>query len=579
MHDPIRYTLCFPEAQNHYVEVDAVIPATGGTVELFMAVWTPGSYLIREHAQHVEGFDAFGLAWHKSRKNRWRIQVPAGETSIHVRYRVYARTMGVQSNWVDSSFALLNGASTFLTLVEAVRRPHEVSIELPGPWRSVHTGLEQLGPQTYRAADYDTLVDCPIYAGSPQVYAFEAAARKHYLVNEGEGGVWDGPESVRAVERIVREYHRMMGIVPYDRYLFLNLLLETGGGLEHQNSTVLFASRWAWRNTEEPALDAPPPRKPNRSNWLDLVSHEYFHLWNVKRLRPLELGPFDYENENHTRTLWVAEGITTYYGPLAVKRARLIDRGTYLKFLSREITQLQTTPGRLIQPLETSSYDAWIKLYRQNENSTNTLISYYTKGAVIAWLMDARIQRLTAGAKSLDDAMRLAYSRHSGQYGYTSAEFRQLVSEVAGHDLSSWFQEILETTGELDYSEALDWFGLRFAETPASSEAELGAKTKNDAGRLLVTVVPRGTPAFAAGLNADDEILAINGFRVRADGLAARLGGYSPGDRVEFLVARRDQLLTLSVTLAAESRKVWQLEPVPQPTPQQEARLAAWLRD
>jgi predicted metalloprotease with PDZ domain len=577
MNDSIRYTLRFPQAQNHYIDVTATFPVTDGACELFMAVWTPGSYLIREYAQHIEDFRASNATWQKTRKNRWRIET--AQPQVTVTYRVYARTMGVQSNWVEAGFALINGASTFLSIVGETHRPHEVTVELPKGWKGIYTGLDLVAPHTYRASDYDTLVDCPIYAGSPAVYEFEAAARKHYLVNEGEAGVWDGPASAKAVEAIVREYHRMMGVIPYDQYLFLNLLLESGGGLEHKNSTVLIASRWAWKNTEEPALDAPPPRKPNRTNWLDLVSHEYFHLWNVKRLRPVELGPFDYENENYSRTLWVAEGITTYYGPLAVKRARLIDQPTYLKFLSREITQLQNTPGRLVQPVETSSYDAWIKLYRQNENSTNTLISYYTKGAVIAWLIDARIQEATNGTKSLDDVMRLAYPRFSQERGYSSEEFRQLLSEVAGTDLSSWLRQILETTEELDYGQALGWFGLRFAELPASTKPYLGLTTKNDAGRIVISVIPRNTPAHQAGLNVDDEILAINNFRVSGDALSTRLGHYAPGDTIELLIARREQLRTIPVQLAGEPRKVWQLEPDPAATPEQRARTANWLRE
>ncbi|MBY0506006.1 MAG: PDZ domain-containing protein [Bryobacteraceae bacterium] len=578
MQDSLRYTLRFPHAAQHYVEVTAEVP--GPNPELALAVWTPGSYLIREYSQHLEAFsarDAAGqaLSWEKTRKNRWRVSSPGNAT---VTYRIYARTMGVQSNWVESGFALLNGAPTFLTLADHLPRTHEVTLELPADWAAHYSGLELTGPHAYSARDYDTLVDSPIYAGSPSVYRFEAAGRPHYLVNEGEAGAWNGAESAVAVEKIVREYHRMMGVIPYDQYLFFNLLLESGGGLEHHNSTVLIASRWAWSRTEDPPVELPSgqPRQPNRTNWLDLVSHEYLHLWNVKRLRPVELGPFDYEQENYTRTLWVAEGITTYYGPLAVKRAGLIDEAAYLKTLSREITQLQNTPGRLIQTVETSSYDAWIKLYRQNENSPNTLISYYTKGAVIAWLIDACVRRLTGGAKSLDDVMRLAYQRYSRERGYTSTDFRDLVNEVAGADLGSWFYSLLETTQELDYTEALTWFGLRFATPPVSGKAYLGAVTKNDAGRLVVTGIPRHTPAHAAGLNVDDELLAINGHRIRADSLAARLEHYRPGDHIELLTARRDQLRTLAVLLAPDPRRVWLLEPDPAADPEPRR---VWLRD
>lgn len=579
--EPIQYTLRFPNAAQHYVDVTATVPAGGArSIELMMAVWTPGSYLVREYARHVEQFTASG-SWEKSRKNRWRVDTN-GARSVTVSYRVYGRELSVRTNFIEATFASLNGAPTFLTLVEkGVRRPHEVKLELPASWKGSYSGLSELAPNHFRAADYDELVDCPILAGSPAVHQFTVGGKKHYLVNEGEAGVWNGPESAQAVEKIVREYERMMGALPYDKYVFFNLIAEAGGGLEHKNSTMLIASRWAWRNTAEPPAEstAGGPNRPSRIRWLDLVSHEYFHLWNVKRLRPVELGPFDYEQENHTTGLWVAEGFTTYYGPLTPKRAGLYSRDVFLRLLSNEIRTLQTTPGRLEQSMELSSYDAWIKYYRPDENSRNTGISYYTKGAVIAWLLDAKIRKATNGAQSLDTAMKLAYERFGGEKGFTAAQFRKLMSEVAGADLAPWLKQAVETTVELDYSEALDYFGLRFKEEKPSHRATLGITTRNDNGRLLIATVPRDSAAWTAGLNVDDEILAINGFRVRADGLNNRLEAYQPGDRIEILLARRDQLITLPLELKADSRRSWQLEVHPKSTDLQKAALRAWLHE
>jgi predicted metalloprotease with PDZ domain len=330
---------------------------------------------------------------------------------------------------------------------------------------------------------------------------------------------------------------------------------------------MMMATRWS-QGTRAGYLD-----------WLSLASHEYFHLWNVKRLRPIELGPFDYEHEVYPRSLWVSEGLTDYYGDLQVHRAGLSSRGEYLAQLSAAIRALQTTPGRLTQTAEMASFDAWIKQYRPDENTLNTVISYYTKGAVLGFVLDARIRAATKEARSLDDVMRLAFSRYSGARGFTPQQFRETASEVAGVDLGPWFVRALESTDELDYSPALDWYGLELRAPPAPADpaAWLGVKTRVDAGRLLVANVPRGTPAFESGVNPEDEIIAIDDFRVAADQLDKRLESYKPGDKVTLLVARREELKRLPVTLGAEPSDRWNLIVRPDAAPEQRAHLAQWL--
>jgi predicted metalloprotease with PDZ domain len=573
--DPIRYTLSFPAPHTHYVEVTALVPASGPSVEMMMAVWTPGSYLVREYARHVEAVSAESpsrgdLLVEKTAKNRWTIAT-GGEQSIVLRYRVYGREMSVRTNWIESSFALLNGAPTFLTLADGVPRPHEITIVPAEGWARSMTGLPQAGePHRYLAADYDTLVDSPILLGNPAVYEFTVEGVTHALVTEGEAGMFDGARAARDVEAIVREHLRMWGAFPYDRYVLLNLLTEATGGLEHRNSAVLMASRWATRT-----------RKAYVS-WLELVSHELFHVWHVKRLRPIELGPFDYEREAHTRSLWAIEGITEYYGNLLIHRAGLTSRDEFLEALSEKIESLQTTPGRLVQSAALASFDAWIKLYRPDENTPNTSVSYYTKGCVIAFLLDAIIRRSTGGAKCLDEAMRAAYGRYAGRRGFTPPQFRGLIEDLCGRSLAGFWNDAIEGTAELKYAEALDYFGLRFKpETPRPGERQkawIGAGTKVDDGRLVVTQVKRGTPAFAARLNVDDEVIAIDDFRVRADCLEQRLEQYVPGQRVSLLVARREQLLDLTLTLGAEPLRLWRLEMDPIATPVQAERLNAWLK-
>jgi len=571
---PIVYTLRFPSAATHYVDVEAQIP-TGKQprVELMMAVWTPGSYLVREYARQVEGVvakDASGaaLAVAKTTKNRWSV-TPNGAERITVTYRVYSREMSVRTNWVESGMAILNGAATFLTLAEKGVRPHEVKVEPPPSWKNVAMALPNGsgGARHYVAADFDTLVDSPIIAGDLSLYPFEVGGKPHTLANLNEGGVWDGPRSAADTQKIVEANLKLWGALPYPRYIFMNAIVESGGGLEHKDSTLLMTSRWRTRT------------RRGYTGWLSLVSHEYFHAWNVKRFRPVELGPFKYEEENYTTGLWISEGFTDYYGDLMVRRANLTTRDEYLDELGNLIRDLQTTPGRQVQSATTSSFDTWIKQYRPDENSPNTAISYYTKGAVIGFVLDAHIRSLTNGAKSLDDVMRLGFQRFSGPKGFTQDDFRKVASEVAGTDLTAWFAKLADSTDEVDYTAAFEYYGLRF-KAPGNGKTDkgwIGANTRTDNGRLVISQVRRGTPAFAAGLNVDDEILAIGDYRVRADQLDTRLEQYRPGDKVSVLVARREQLMRFDVTLGSEPPRSWAVEVKPDATAEQQARLKAWL--
>ncbi len=572
---PIQYTVRFPAAKNNYVDVEARVP-TGGraSIEMMMPVWTPGSYLVREYARNVEALAAASgarpLTIEKTTKNRWRVTT-LGAPEVTLTYRVFSHELTVRNNWVDADFALLNGAQTFITLADdGGPRQHEVRLELPPAWKTSVTGMPDAPdgqPNHYRAPDFDTLVDSPIVAGNPAIHRFTAAGKPHLLVDVSEGGVFDGERAARDLERIVSADAALWGGLPYDKYVFFNLLTGTSGGLEHRNSVMMMESRWT-QGTRAAYL-----------GWLSLASHEYFHLWNVKRLRPIELGPFDYEHEVYPRSLWVSEGLTDYYADVQLQRAGLSSRGEYLAQLSSAIRALQTTPGRLTQTVEMASFDAWIKQYRPDENTLNTVISYYTKGAVLGFVLDARIRAASKETKSLDDVMRLAFARYSGAHGFTPQQFRDVASEVTGTDLGPWFARALDSTEELDYSEALDWFGLELRAPPALADPAgwLGVKTRVDAGRLIVANVPRATPAFDAGVNPEDEILAIDDFRVAADQLEKRLESYKPGDKITLLVARREELKRLPVTLGTEPVDRWNLVVRSDATPEQRAHLGRWL--
>lgn len=569
---PVRYHLSFPAPQTHYVEVEATVP-TGGreAVELMMPVWTPGSYLVREYARHVEDVVAQGkggpLPVTKVAKNRWRVGT-GGADPVRVRYRVYGREMSVRTNWIEQDYALIVGAATFLTPPEATAGAYEVEIALPRGWTTSVTGLAPAGaPHRYRAPDFDHLVDSPLLLGRPEVRTWRFRDREHVLADQGGMGLWDGERAVADLKKLVEVHAEFWGgELPYDRYVFINVLSGARGGLEHHNSTVLMHSRWAQGQRED------------YLNWLRLASHEFFHTWNVKRLRPVELGPFDYEREVHTRSLWIAEGVTAWYDALMVRRAGLSTDGELLDHLSKNIAELKRTPGARVRSVELASHDAWIRFYRPDENSRNTNVSYYLKGALLAFLLDARIRTATGGARSLDDVMRLAWQRFSGERGYDTEAFYAVASEVAGADLGPWFARFAAGTDPLDFEEALRCYGLRFAEPeqPAAPPAWLGVDTQVRDGRLVVTSVSRDGPAWQAGVNVDDELIAVDDERLPPAAFADRLKRYRPGKQVSLLLARRDRLQRVPVTFAGEPR-TWKLEVDPNATPAQKASWQALL--
>jgi predicted metalloprotease with PDZ domain len=459
--NPIIYTVRFPAPEKHVAEVEAVVPTDGRPqVELMMAVWSPGFYRVEDYSRKVEGLgartpDGAPLEVQATSKNRWRISVKDA-AKVVVSYRLACDRRSVTMNWVSPDLIILNGAAAFPTFAEPDRRrvPHEVRLELPPGCKASATALPLAPdgrPNHYRAPDYDTLVDSPIVVGNLSIHEFDVEGSRHLLVDAGEVGSWDGQRAASNLEKMVREVRRFWGFLPFRRYVFLNVFGRGGGGLEHKDSTLLTAG------------SGPAGRDPGSVRWLSFVSHEYFHAFNVKRLRPVELGPFDYENPPSTKSLWIAEGLTTYFGDLIIARAGLATPQDHLAALSAHIGQLQNARGRLVQSLEDASMDVWGSGTSGVGRDPSTKLSYYVKGPVVGFLLDTRIRRATGGKKSLDDVMRLAYRRYAGERGFTPEQFRATAEEVAAVDLKEWFRKAVASTDELDYGEALDWFGLRFA--------------------------------------------------------------------------------------------------------------------
>ncbi len=579
----VQYRLSFRQAETHRVDIEVSVPTDGKSeIEFMMPVWTPGSYLVREYSRQVEqvtatnGKTSATLNVKKTDKNHWLVDC-MGVDEVALRYTLYCHEMSVRTNWVEKDFAFLTGAATFLTCSDMLASPHVVHIDALPNWPKVATSLAAVdarNPWTRRAANFDELVDSPILLGAIDIQTFEAGGAKHHLATLGGESFWDTVSAAKDVKKIVEIEQSFWQETPYKEYWFLNLATETAGGLEHDNSCVLMTGRWSQR------------QRTKYADWLGLVSHEFFHAWNVRRLRPKVLKLYDYNNEQYFHELWVAEGITSYYDELFVARSGLCKPKDYLEKLGKNIAAVQNAPGRLSQSLNDSSFDAWIKYYRPDENANNSRISYYLKGALIGLLLDVEIRSKTDGVKSLDDVMRQLWQSHR-ESGYTNEDFSKIVGQVIGLPYDDWLREHLETTQEMDFAKLLDFFGLEWKKKEADKDAPaekslygnvyVGMDLLATQGRAMVDKVTRDSPASFAGFNAGDELISFDGFRVAAETWTERLNSYKPNDVCKCLVARRGKIVELFLKLASEPETSWKIARVAKPTDDQEKRWRSWL--
>ena len=584
----ISFTVAMPKPHTHLLEVDVGVKRTvNGPAEerLVMPVWTPGSYLVREFARHVQDFaavDASGqpLKWEKINKNTWRVATN-GAREWHATYRVYANELSVRTSELNSSHAFWNNANLLMYLDGFLQSPSTVRVLAPDVWK-VATGLPAVPGQrnTFRAENFDVLYDSPFEVSNFKTLVFNVKGVPHRIVIDGEGN-YDPERMRRDVQKIVETQVELMGgEIPYRDYTFI-LHLRGGGGLEHANSTALGYPRFGFRIGADRTTSASPAATGTADyrGFLGLVSHEFFHLWNVKRIRPDALGPFDYNQENYTKLLWVAEGLTDYYSDVILRRAGLITEAEYLTAAARSIQALQNTPGRLEQSVEDSSFDTWIKFYRQDENSVNSQVSYYDKGAILGLLLDLEIRKRTDGAKSLDDVMRYLYTEFfKKNRNYAPADFQKACESAAGSSLEEFFNKYVRATEELDYNAALAAVGLRLDTGAGATERVFfGADVVQDDDRLVVRRVLAGSPAYEQGLNTGDQIVALDNMRVTRDFFNARIAEKKPGDLINLTIFRFDDLSTLLIKLGERREGTYRIVPLPTQTEAQKRIYKSWL--
>jgi predicted metalloprotease with PDZ domain len=571
----LSYRVSMPHPTNHRFEIEAQVHGeVGYCLELKMAVWTPGSYLVREYSRHIQDFavrDESGkaLSWKKISKNHWRIDSREVQGPIVFSYSLYANELTVRTNHLDRTHGYFNGASTFLYIPGKEAQPIDVTIVTPEETWSIATTLPEINPNTFRAADFNTLVDSPFEIGLQSKFEFEVLGKPHEWVIWGKGNV-DPQQLIVDTRKIIETEAKLFGGLPYDRYLFLLHLSNGYGGLEHRDSCSLIFSRNGFKKRE------------SYEDFLTLVAHEFFHLWNVKRIRPKELETFDYDGENYTPSLWFSEGATSFYDNLIPLRAGLYDARTYLKNLSKTITRFLTTPGRSVQPLSESSFDAWIKLYRPDTNTPNSQMSYYLKGELVTFLLDLALRRRHENQRSFDDVMRKLWTEfgqtEGGEVGFTPGDLKGTIEAVAEFDLTSFFGKYIDGLMDLPFKAALADFGLQLESNLGQKMPPIhGARLALENGKTLVKYVASNSPAEKAGLDAGDELVAIDGLRTNPDLITDRLQASQPGDQLEITFFHQDELLQTVLILGEPDASQYTVVPLKDPTEAQQKRFQGWL--
>ncbi|MCY7337745.1 MAG: M61 family metallopeptidase [Chamaesiphon sp.] len=564
------YEIAMSQPQTHLFEVKLTVSNwDSDLLDVKMPVWTPGSYLVREYAKQLQDFAAVGsegkkLTAIKIAKNHWQIQTD-NSTEITISYRMFANELTVRTNHLDATHGYFNPAALCFYVPGYESSPIEITIIPPhSDWR-ITTPLPEMSNKTFLADNLDTLIDSPFEIGSGQVYDFTVLDKPHQLVVWGEGNL-DPQIAIADIKKIVEVEANIFGGLPYEKYIFLlHLSPGGGGGLEHKNCCSLLYPRFNFQGAE----------KHNR--FMQLVAHEFFHLWNIKRIRPAALEKFDYEGENYTPSLWFSEGTTSYYDLIIPRRAGIYDDKEFLAELSKEITRFVTTPGRLVQPLSESSFDAWIKLYRPDANSSNSQMSYYLKGEMVTLLLDLLIRDRTQGTKSFDDVLVTMWEQFGkAEIGFTETQLKNIIESIAGEDLTEFYDRYIHGVEELPFNEYLAPFGIEL-QAVAAHTPYLGINVKTEHGKEAIKSVASNSPAQLAGIDAGDELLAIDGFKVSADKLNDRLKVYQVGQQINLTIFHADRLMTVSVTLSAPQPQQYHLRSLEHPDDLQRQLFKAWV--
>jgi predicted metalloprotease with PDZ domain len=587
--DPVSYELKFERPNSHLLDVTMHVDALSGvTVDFAIPDWAPGSYYIENYSANVQRFRAHStgsqeLTWRKTDSQTWRIDL-AGAKSVTVEYQIYANTLQNNLAQYNERHAFIGGPSVWMYVVGAKDRPAALSIAVPNGWR-VATGMDHTSATTFQAVNYDTFADCPLEISDFAEKDFEVLGTKYHVIVHDVMGQKDFAKFVDDLQKVVAQEVAVLQpaagtsgqAAPFKDYYFIfHVWPKTGGGLEHLNSTQIdFAADW---DSTEPA-----PGYVNRYDLkLFVAAHEFFHAWNVKRLRPLPLGPFDYSQMVYTPSLWISEGLTSYYGALALVHAGLITPEQYLDAISQLITRFEAQPGRSERSIEDTSWDTWFprdSVIHQDNNLLNTWYSYYDGGQIMGHILDFAIRHDTNNQKSLDEWMRLLYSRHAlPKPGFEPDDPVKAASEVAGTDVSGIFHQYISGKDPIPYEQYFAYAGIAVEKKMDAEKPWMGIDTiKNDDGRAKIRNIIPGSPTEAAGLDRDDIIYAVDSRAVDFDGFTKEIAAHKPGDTVRVTVLRFGEFKDLPVTIKANPNPTYTLKLMEHPTDQQKVIYNSWL--
>lgn len=542
----IDYRLSMTQPKTHYFEVEMHVKnIKGREFEVKMPVWAPGSYLVRDFSKSVNKVYAYdekgvALAVEKVFKNAWKI-TNGSTKNVKVKYSVYAFEQSVRTSYLDENHGFVSGTSVFMYSEQFRNEKGRLTIVPHSTFSRITTGLSQTGEtvsndnatSTFKFDNYDQLADSPIEIGNQTVFEFTASGCKHVVALYGKAN-YDINRLRQDMAKIVDAATSIFGENPNKKYAFIiHNVNDAQGGLEHTNSTTLSVNRFTYS-------------PENYTKFMTLVAHEYFHLWNVKRLRAKALGPFDYDHENYTPLLYVMEGFTSFYEDLIVYKAGFTTEGEFLNTIQGAVNYVENSPGARVQSLAEASFDAWIKAYKPTENSPNTTISYYSGGGIIATLMDAIIIDKFQGKKTLDDFMRVLYQKYYKEksIGFTEKQFEEEFSKFIGSDQNEFFAKYVRGTEIPDFKSILGKIGIQVVETPS----QLPNAGISVGGGGEIRYVRSNSAAEEAGLSPNDEILAVNGFRTKGSNAQSMLDGLAIGEKATVLYARDNVIQTCEIT-------------------------------
>lgn len=570
---PIEYTVSLDAPQTQTFQVAMrVRNVASRTLEVALPVWRQGRYLVINPASTVRSVTATTgsdrpLQIRKTDKTTWRIDTEASP-EIVIRYTIYANSLNDRTRHVDDTHAFLSGATVFMYVPDRRSDPLLVRFDAPADWQ-IACGLD-FAPedtQTLLAANYDVLIDSPVEIGLHERVSFDVEGKRHEIVVWGAIS-FDSDRLERDFVKIIRAEASMFGSLPYDRYVFLiHIAPGLGGGTEHLNSTIIQMTPQAFETEAQYKV------------FLSLAAHEMFHTWNVKRLKPAALRSIDLTRENYTELLWFCEGTTSYYDELMVVRAGLETPDAYLAGLAESIYQNRARPGVLIQSLEESSFDAWIKFNNPNPDDANATVSYYEGGALLSLFLDLEIRRRTGNRVSLDTLMQAMYSTfpESGP-GFTTQDLLRILNRVSESKFDDFFQRYIQTPSTYPFEDVFPVVGLDMVATFTTPRAYSGLSIHESNGACVVRSVLSDGPAYRAGVNCGDEIVSLNGRKYKANEINPHFEqAMSPGDTVWLQILRRNQLRRIDFKLGTKPNPRWEFRKTASPTGQQRAAYASWL--